>query len=148
VRATTVNSLLTKSRKYFKTEVQLVIKAQKIMSSRSNKKKTPSSIMRVADPAGGDVVIVPNGNVPGSGSLPTNKSDQKLVNEDYLDNAVSRSSQSSSSSSVVQRTMSADASANRRTKITSAQWLTVFVLCYVNLINYMDRFTLAGKSTL
>jgi hypothetical protein len=124
-----------------------LIKEQTI-SSRTNK-KTPSSMLRVADPAGGDVGIVPNENVPRSRSenLRTNKSDQKLVNEDYLDNAVSRSRRSSSSS-VVQRTMFADAAANRRTKITSAQWLTVFVLCYVNLINYMDRFTIAGKSTL
>lgn len=25
------------------------------------------------------------------------------------------------------------------------EWVSVFVLCYVNLINYMDRFTVAGK---
>lgn len=29
--------------------------------------------------------------------------------------------------------------------ITIREWFTVFVLCYVNLINYMDRFTIAGK---
>lgn len=29
--------------------------------------------------------------------------------------------------------------------IPMRQWLTVVVLCYVNLINYMDRFTIAGK---
>lgn len=28
--------------------------------------------------------------------------------------------------------------------VTFRQWLTVIVLCFVNLINYMDRFTLAG----
>lgn len=26
------------------------------------------------------------------------------------------------------------------------EWVAVFVLCFVNLINYMDRFTIAGKS--
>lgn len=29
--------------------------------------------------------------------------------------------------------------------VTFIEYLTVGVLCYVNLINYMDRFTLAGK---
>lgn len=27
------------------------------------------------------------------------------------------------------------------------EWLTIIILCYVNLINYMDRFTIAGKAT-
>ncbi|XP_012262388.2 protein spinster isoform X2 [Athalia rosae] len=31
--------------------------------------------------------------------------------------------------------------------ITVREWLTVIVLCYVNLINYMDRFTIAGILT-
>ena len=31
--------------------------------------------------------------------------------------------------------------------ITRSQWFTVAVLCFVNLINYMDRFTIAGKET-
>jgi hypothetical protein len=25
------------------------------------------------------------------------------------------------------------------------EWIMVFILCFVNLINYMDRFTLAGN---
>ena len=25
------------------------------------------------------------------------------------------------------------------------RWLSVFILCYINLINYMDRYTVAGK---
>jgi hypothetical protein len=29
--------------------------------------------------------------------------------------------------------------------ITKRQWITVFVLFFVNLINYMDRLTIAGK---
>lgn len=32
--------------------------------------------------------------------------------------------------------------------ITMQEWFTVGVLCFVNLINYMDRFTIAGKSDL
>lgn len=29
--------------------------------------------------------------------------------------------------------------------IPKMKWITVIILCYVNLINYMDRFTLAGE---
>lgn len=32
-----------------------------------------------------------------------------------------------------------------RSGITKMQWFTVIVLCFVNLINYMDRFTIAGE---
>lgn len=36
---------------------------------------------------------------------------------------------------------------NKRTikDVTLREWIMVFILCFVNLINYMDRFTLAGK---
>jgi hypothetical protein len=30
--------------------------------------------------------------------------------------------------------------------VTVREWVAVFVLCFVNLINYMDRFTIAGKA--
>lgn len=29
--------------------------------------------------------------------------------------------------------------------ISPTEWFTVLVLCFVNLINYMDRFTIAGE---
>lgn len=32
--------------------------------------------------------------------------------------------------------------------ISASDWITVAVLCFVNLINYMDRFTVAGESRL
>ena len=32
-------------------------------------------------------------------------------------------------------------------KISPRQWITMVVLVYVNLINYMDRLTLAGEVT-
>ncbi|XP_068215167.1 protein spinster-like isoform X2 [Palaemon carinicauda] len=38
----------------------------------------------------------------------------------------------------------APADEENRTKATKGQILTVAILCYVNLINYMDRFTVAG----
>ena len=28
--------------------------------------------------------------------------------------------------------------------VTTKEWIAVFILCFVNLINYMDRFTIAG----
>lgn len=34
----------------------------------------------------------------------------------------------------------------RLASVGRSQWFTVTVLCFVNLINYMDRFTIAGKS--
>lgn len=32
--------------------------------------------------------------------------------------------------------------------VSSKEWFTVAVLCFINLINYMDRFTIAGKFNL
>ncbi|XP_065214331.1 protein spinster isoform X1 [Planococcus citri] len=32
-------------------------------------------------------------------------------------------------------------------RMTTSQWLTVLILCFVNLINYMDRYTIAGILT-
>jgi len=29
--------------------------------------------------------------------------------------------------------------------VTRKQWIAVIVLCFINLINYMDRFTVAGN---
>lgn len=29
--------------------------------------------------------------------------------------------------------------------VSSKEWFTVAVLCFINLINYMDRFTIAGE---
>lgn len=34
---------------------------------------------------------------------------------------------------------------NGMSSITYSEWFVVGVLCFVNLINYMDRFTIAGK---
>lgn len=29
--------------------------------------------------------------------------------------------------------------------ISRSDWITVAILCFINLINYMDRFTIAGE---
>lgn len=31
------------------------------------------------------------------------------------------------------------------TRVTLKEWIAVSILCFVNLINYMDRYTLAGE---
>lgn len=96
---------------------------------------------------GGDAPSgVLGGNSPTS-RIPSNKSNQKLVNEDYLENqgSSSRSSQQELSSSNNVSRGAVTESSNQKCSLTKSQWLTVFVLVYVNLINYMDRFTLAGK---
>lgn len=33
---------------------------------------------------------------------------------------------------------------NEDRSITKREWITVIILCFVNLINYMDRTTIAG----
>lgn len=88
----------------------------------------------------GGVVGVP------SGTIPSNKSNQKLVNEDYLESGRSSNQElSSSPSSSDMRRASSREPVSQDCRITRSQWLTVIVLLYVNLINYMDRFTLAGE---
>lgn len=36
-------------------------------------------------------------------------------------------------------------SSNSSGRMSRTAWFTVIVLCFVNLINYMDRFTIAGR---
>ena len=35
---------------------------------------------------------------------------------------------------------------NGSAKITATQWWAIAILTFVNLINYMDRYTIAGKT--
>lgn len=66
-------------------------------------------------------------------TLPTNNSSQQLVenaDENSEEIAITRDSSPTNN--------------NNRT-ISVKQWIVVIILCFVNLINYMDRFTLAGK---
>jgi len=80
----------------------------------------------------------------GKKMLPANKSDQQLVSEDYL-----QTNTATSSDENIPRA-GGDGVANIRepeNSITFKQWVTVLILFYVNLINYMDRFTIAGECT-
>lgn len=78
--------------------------------------------------------------------IPPNNSHQQLMHgedSDSVDTIVPPLTSSSTESAIGgKRTMSSGSG------ITKRQWLTVAILCYVNLINYMDRFTIAGKSNI
>lgn len=57
--------------------------------------------------------------------IPQNRSHQHLVNNE--------------------ESTDADYSNRSIREVTMREWITVIILCFVNLINYMDRFTLAGE---
>lgn len=64
-------------------------------------------------------------------AIPPNNSHQHLMNEcDGLD--------ALGSSTTAGRVRVTDG-------VTRSQWVTVAILCFVNLINYMDRYTIAGQ---
>ena len=81
--------------------------------------------------------------------LPPNNSNHRLVAEDYLDsgNTASRNGMihSNSSGDMVDSSDTINGGTTTRRKMTKTEKITVGVLCFVNLINYMDRFTIAGK---
>ena len=65
--------------------------------------------------------------------IPTNISNQCLM--------VNNEQGSSSSTREIKRSNN-----NYESRVVSTrEWITVLVLCFVNLINYMDRLTIAGK---
>uniref|UniRef100_A0A1A9X3J1 Major facilitator superfamily (MFS) profile domain-containing protein n=1 Tax=Glossina brevipalpis TaxID=37001 RepID=A0A1A9X3J1_9MUSC len=87
----------------------------------------------------GEVII----DRTGAGALPTTYSSQQLMQ--------SSDSESMGHGGNRRAAGGADNEVNRNRstapslgQITKSQWFTVTVLCFVNLINYMDRFTIAG----
>lgn len=75
-------------------------------------------------------------------NIPSNNSHQELMSDgDECD----------SLKTVPSLTSIADGAGNmtgrRGFGMSMREWLTIIILCYVNLINYMDRFTIAGKGT-
>ncbi|XP_037949764.1 protein spinster isoform X2 [Teleopsis dalmanni] len=73
-------------------------------------------------------------SVEGGGGLPSTHSSQQLVGSESSDNSDVR-------------IMNATRNTNRFLRVTHSAAFTVGVLCFVNLINYMDRFTIAGVLT-
>ena len=70
-------------------------------------------------------------NTPSSQALM--KSDSQQLMEDYKKVSVISGSRTSLKS-------------DKSVKITGAQWWAIAILTFVNLINYMDRYTIAGKT--
>lgn len=75
-------------------------------------------------------------------NIPSNNSHQELMpGDDECD----------SLRTVPSLTSVADIAGNRTrrcgNRISVGECLTIIILCYVNLINYMDRFTIAGRVT-
>ena len=71
-------------------------------------------------------------------SIPSAQSSQHLMRDD-AESVITEEDQKSlrrRNSEIVEHTFSS---------VTKSQWFTVGVLCFINLINYMDRFTIAGK---
>ncbi|XP_008209871.1 protein spinster isoform X1 [Nasonia vitripennis] len=71
--------------------------------------------------------------------IPPNVSQQYLMVNDG--NATSASSAESQTDTEKQSSSSASPGLS---SVTISEWIAVLVLCFVNLINYMDRFTIAG----
>ncbi len=112
---------------------------------------TPGMVVSAVNPArspnGNAAVVIPEGEGAGN-KIPANKSSQKLVSEDFLQTSSTSNSIGSSGGGGDNLSSSDDNSpqmGRNRTKVSKMEWVTVFILFYVNLINYMDRFTLAGK---
>uniref|UniRef100_A0A2M4BHV4 Putative sugar transporter/spinster transmembrane protein n=1 Tax=Anopheles marajoara TaxID=58244 RepID=A0A2M4BHV4_9DIPT len=79
-----------------------------------------------------------------AGKIPATNSQQRLMPTDS--DSVS-SSQDEGYIEGAQAGSDEDAVTVTRTAIGASSWFTVAVLCFVNLINYMDRFTIAGVLT-
>ncbi|XP_058976342.1 protein spinster isoform X2 [Musca domestica] len=80
-----------------------------------------------------------DGDQTGAGALPSTYSSQQLMppsDSDSVDDT-ERQRQRQNSATI-------DCAPGARRCVTRSQWFTVGVLCFVNLINYMDRFTIAG----
>jgi len=78
-------------------------------------------------------------------SIPPNNSQQKLVAADYLAKSRNGGTHSRTGSGSNHISSSAEDSVGHTPRVTAREWITVAILCFVNLINYMDRFTIAGK---
>lgn len=73
-------------------------------------------------------------------NIPSTHSSQQLMSPD----AESVLTEEDAKSLSRRNRQAAAESAGFRT-VSSKEWFTVGVLCFINLINYMDRFTIAGE---
>lgn len=80
-----------------------------------------------------------------AGGIPSNNSHQQLMSAaDDNDSGLESTAASSLVSVRVDSGMKAPPICGG---VTASQWVTMAILCFVNLINYMDRYTIAGVLT-
>lgn len=73
-------------------------------------------------------------------NIPSTHSSQQLMNADAESVLTEEDAKS-----ISRRNRQAEASSGFAS-VSAKEWFTVGVLCFINLINYMDRFTIAGES--
>lgn len=78
---------------------------------------------------------------PVTGHIPLADSSQQLI----VDSSIGGSVGELGSETQRNHRQLYGASSTLRARISPGEWFAMFVLCFVNLINYMDRFTIAGK---
>ncbi|KAJ1522076.1 hypothetical protein ONE63_002387 [Megalurothrips usitatus] len=82
-------------------------------------------------------------NMESAGGIPSNNSHQQLMSAaDDNDSGLESTAASSLVSVRVDSGMKAPPICGG---VTASQWVTMAILCFVNLINYMDRYTIAGE---
>lgn len=89
----------------------------------------------------GEVII----DRTGAGALPTTYSSQQLMQSSDSESVGNGGDGGRAAGGADNNENRNHATPLRLSHVSRSQWLTVTVLCFVNLINYMDRFTIAGK---
>ncbi|KAL9919528.1 lysolipid transporter protein spinster isoform 3-T4 [Glossina fuscipes fuscipes] len=79
----------------------------------------------------------------GAGALPTTYSSQQLMQSSDSE-SVGNGGDGRAAGGVDNEDNRNRGTPLRLSHVSRSQWFTVIVLCFVNLINYMDRFTIAG----
>lgn len=77
-----------------------------------------------------------------SAGIPSNNSHQQLMSAVEDNDSGLESTAASSLVSIPGERSKMQASCGG---VTLSQWVTMAILCFVNLINYMDRYTIAGE---
>lgn len=110
------------------------------------------SINRVSEAA--TVAVAAENNIMAIANLPSTNSSQQLMGGDSESVTASiagsstmdgRGASNASLDTIKRPSSRTSHQYDGFSSITLQEWFTVGVLCFVNLINYMDRFTIAGK---
>lgn len=75
-------------------------------------------------------------------NIPSTHSSQQLMQADT--DSVNYSA-SDAEDQEQQKALNRETNSESFGSVSSKEWFTVGVLCFINLINYMDRFTIAGE---